>query len=415
MYIRQGNTNNSTIIYKTNNSPSQSTTYFFYKDSIIGSSASIYETPLHIIPNVCSVGYYTETLAESIKNNKEQIEYLKDNVNITRKIICYGDSYLEGLYTGSYNITDELKEKYGNIVTIERVLQKELGDKYIVLNRAISGRRASEILASNGVIGIETINDITLPANGSSITFESCPFKTTFHDSLNRLLFFDSTNPENTSKNAIVDGYCKITINGIECLYKNMNHELRLAVPRSENVLFKSGSIVMQDVAKDAANPYINIICFGGNPEGNTTEQMEELLELAIKNGGTDKFLIIMYSAGQTTSSYFADLSAEYQQYIKKKYGSRLIDIRAYLMSDQSFIDYGVTKITNADITPAMSEKGVKSDLYCQEHNMIPTSFTCVSVKADGSVYTNYMHHNAIGYKIVADKVIERMKDLGWV
>lgn len=326
----------------------------------------------------------TETLL------KKDIQSVRNDIDNIKKYTsancyCWGDSLTWG--AGS-------SHSYASYLN-----QLNLGIKFI--NCGVGGEGSDTIGFRQGANAGYLAKDITLPSNNTDkIDLGVNPFRLDYG---NAGVLFQGEGRVDEEGIATVN---PININGIDCTLSldlstsgtqygqfGVDHYKLNRVNAGNEVTIKSGTLVTL-AGNKFKNCYMNIYWAGTNDsfEGVSASELLNRIEKMIDYNGNSKYLVIGFH-----TSIESELSTiqERNKTLKDRFGSRFIDELSYMV--------------NCGIDDALS-RGYITGSYPREEdteaiskNLVPPVFLHDTI-----------HYNEIGYHLIADKIAERIKVLGF-
>ncbi|MBR6517041.1 MAG: hypothetical protein IKT40_09430 [Bacilli bacterium] len=350
----------------------------------------------------------TEIEDEIGKTNNE-ISKIKEGLWGKKILTSMGSSGFAAKSGGQYLLTDIQKEKYGvsTDLTATRVLQVLLG--YDVSNIcAIGGNTASNTMFMCGLGSYIMRNQVVLSKDKSESYY---------------VWNLENIGATMTSELSVITpariGAFTGYINGVKVYVDANNSTIRLFDSRESDVTIPAGSIIVREpkISENTSDGYVMstvenseglLLQIGANDEGATPEEIVNYFELAIKASGCKWFICLgKNGSGMTTDN--GDLNNAITL-LKKKYGARFLDHRAYMRSLQALQDQGITPTTSEEypdinginsnpLTTNQIHNGVKCDMQCIAEGRYPSSFwhSAYRDNEEDNQIINATHFNAQG------------------
>lgn len=305
---------------------------------------------------------YVRRYVESDFTKKE--EYLEKMTN-TVTVACYGDSLTQGNQDGSGN-------------TYPKYLTTLLASQCNVINRGSGGDSSREIASRQGGVGLY-VKPFTIPATTTAVEiFLNCAYGSNNY-------FFPARQNISTLSTVYINGVKgKITYSGSA---SSMSGEHHYYFTRSE--AGDAVEITRPTLVKTSGydSRYYTQIIWAGTNDKPTLEKLKEnvipTIDNMIKFLHSDRYLVV----GLTSKNYMSEI-ADVNEYMKKNYGNKFVNIRDYIL-EYGLADAGITATTQ--------------DTTDISNGEIPSSLRYDSV-----------HFNAKGYQIVANCIYNQGKILGY-
>jgi len=306
-------------------------------------------------------------------------------------VACWGDSLTYGkhdLYdNGDIRDLDGTAQKTGEKTT---AYPEELAllTGYTVYNMGVGGETAYTIAARQGALDIVTTESFIIPASGTSDTF----------------LFEAEDGGVVLPKGQTDGGWHPCTIAGVEGRLSvgvraitgpdELDWAKFTRTTPGEAVVVPAGTKVIPSAQKMDAD--INIFFTGTNggwnkdnvdKNDNSDEMCQDLvnlIKLQIAKTGKSKYIVIGLTWGDTNAN------DNINNHLRAEFGDNFLDLKAYLASEQSLIDAGITP--------------TEDDLSKIANGHIPTSL----------IFSDGVHFTSAGYTLIAQQVYEKMLDLGY-
>ncbi len=293
-----------------------------------------------------------------------QYEPTNGSDKISNVISCWGDSLTAGSGGGG--------------TSFPSVMQEQLGTRgYTVRNKGVGGETAYTIAARQGAIPM-TVNEFTIPAGTekTEITFANSP-------AIYPLLQGGSDCINPCSINGVSG---KITIENSGLTYvegETKYYFTRSAEGTEENV---SGGAYVTTASSAEKGKGDTLVLFVGTNGPKDVDELISIQKKMIEYNGSNNYLVVglTYSSNKN-NEYIKSV----ENALQDTYGSKYLDLRAYLQSDKAFADAGISK-TSQD----------ESDIA---NGYVPSSFRYDTV-----------HYNAAGYTIAGKRIAEKLAELGY-
>lgn len=324
----------------------------------------------------------TETLL------KKDIQSVRNDIDNIKKYTsancyCWGDSLTWG--AGS-------SHSYASYLN-----QLNLGIKFI--NCGVGGEASGAIGFRQGANAGYLAKDITLPSNNTDkIDLGVTPFNLDF--GVPGILIQGEGRVDEEG----IATVNPININGIDCTLSiddstsgiqggqyGTNHYKLNRVSSGNEVTIKSGTLVTL-AGNKFKNCYMNIYWIGTNDHGLPASDLLDRIERMIDYNGNGKYIVIGFHTSQEEE---LPTIQERNKTLKDRFGNRFIDEFSYMV--------------NCGIDDALS-RGYITGSYPREEdtaaiskNVVPPVFLHDTI-----------HYNEIGYHLIADKIAERTKALGF-
>ena len=263
------------------------------------------------------------------------------------------------------------------------VLQDLLGDEYNVYNMGVGGEGSYSIGTRQGGITMNLVEGITIPA-----TQEAVPVSFICSNGVKNAAWLSRINRENPDGGGINPCY----IDGIkgELIREDVDDEIHYYFKREsageEHYVTKNTPIVTNAMKTRREDI---VILFAGHNGSTSASKLITLYEDMIDylDYENPKYIVLGLSPDKESTFEFHNA---HEAELSEKYGEHFVNVREYMCSDQAFIDAGIEK-TEDD----------KTDIA---NCMVPRSFR-----------TDNIHYNEIGYSLLANKVYEKLCELGYV
>ncbi len=282
-------------------------------------------------------------------------------------ICCFGDSLTYGWgSTDGYNYPDQL--------------QGNLKGQYKVYNGGVCGEKADAVRSRANGCDFELTNDLYFAAGVDRIDLDRELFTVTGAVTPIQYLGFGKDLPPNK---IIIDG----TVYDIEHTPgAEYQHDTYTIVRKNTDsaLTIKKGTQVKYDYSDSFDKCDVAIINFGANDgDSGSDELLEKYKEFAARY---EKYLIFVPMGTDETEQKFTDA-----------FGEHAVVLRPY------FLGEAMDKYVGDNVTDAVK----KYNEYCFRHNIVPASFRLNQDR-------NEVHFNALGNKVIADKIYERGVQLGY-
>lgn len=278
-------------------------------------------------------------------------------------ITCWGDSLTAGAG--------------GNGTSYPGVLGDLLADRNVsVYNMGVGGETAYTIAGRQGAIPME-VNAFTIPADTTKteITFANA-------NTVQPLLQGGSNSINPCYING-VEG--TITYEGPQGVYTWVEGESKYYFTRSaagNETPVEQGTKVTTN-AMNSRRGDTAVIFVGQNGPADIDELISIQKEMIAYNG-SDNYLIVGLTTGNV--NYRSAMEAA----MKNTYGAKYLNLREYMSSAEAFED--------ANLTPS------QEDLNSMMNGSVPAIFLSDTV-----------HFNAAGYKLIGNKIYEKLIELGYI
>lgn len=303
---------------------------------------------------------------------KEVVAHIPNNKN---KIVCWGDSLTNaGIY--------------------EKEIQDYVGDKYQVINCGIQGETPYDICARCGAMPMFLKNDVILPNDLSEVAIGN--LEDSGMQVINEQGELTGTRTLKMYAAVADDAVNPILIDGIECLLNWNGSSYTLSRKDiGDQVTLKAGEQMFPSATKYFNNPHCVVVWMGTNIGAGDRRTWDYTSKEGIKNTllkqvknviratGADNYIVVGLHEMNTTSSEYLEsvFSAEF--------GSAFFNLRKYCITN-ALRDGGITP--TADDIEKINEGRCPSSLL-----------------KDGIHFTN------LGYSLVGQQILKRMKILGIV
>lgn len=350
-------------------------------------------------------------------NGHIKTKYFDSSELITSKYIyCIGDSLTQG-QGGINNPRDDIQYSatqncYPNI------LQKMIGDDYNVVNLGVGGQTTGEILARCGFLDLIVKTSFTLYGNctpsvlcsGTQGGALGVPVDSCSEEYANYFM--------QQGTDAALAQMTLCYINGVLCNlnYSNGNINIRrvekvsydMSVPIGSHITFSGNKGDGVYLLRMGTN---DVLQNGSNTDVDNYIAKIKQATQKIPNG---KFIIMgMFHGYEYTSSQYS-IWESMNTKLSKEFGARYIDGQNFIISAEAFGTLNVTPTTDNDISTSRSNAGVKSDVYCIQHGMTPSSFWRSSCTPNNS-NVDKIHLNYDGYCLMAKMFYDKMKQLNFI
>jgi len=342
------------------------------------------------------------------------------DIGIANTIYCVGDSITQG-QTGIDNpISDNINSAEDNCYP--NILQNMLGSKFVVKNLGVGGQSTGEVFVRCGMLDAIVNTQFTLNGNGTESVL--CVGTQGAVDGVITDNLCDE--PVNyMMQQGKADAIAQMStcyINGIQCIltYNSPNLYIRRKETESYDVVVKQGThITFGGNQKDG----IYLVRVGTNDilqngatlsVDNYIEKLKHSLSLLPSSRFIVMGLFHGWDTATTNENTLHEKENEMNAALSREFGARYIDGMSYISSYQIFYEMSMQPTTDADISQTRATAGVKSDVYCIEHNMTPSSFWRYSCTSSNSS-VDKVHLNYDGYCIVAKMFYDKIKELNWM
>lgn len=300
-------------------------------------------------------------------------------INTTKTCICYGDS----LTAGSDAAFDETTGT-GPYVS---VLKRLLGDKWNTLNKGIGGEDSATIAGRQGGVPFYITNDINLPADTSQVALPKDTDEEGGEIGLgiaNKCNSYVSYTKKLLCQGGLIN---PITINGIECTltktgqYTATEYQIKRNTAGEATKLLKGSFIYTQEM-KVATTADMCVIFIGQNGGYDSAETLVKQVKSMIQFCNCGEQYITITSHGNGYENIREAFDAEF--------GAKNINLQTYLPN------YGIRDAIRYGLATKEDMDGHVWD--------------------DGTLKPNNdVHLTTLGYAVVAHKIYETMRNIGYV
>lgn len=317
-----------------------------------------------------------------VQYKDESYNFYTINVDSNKpRIFCIGDSLTMGIETG-----------WGNVVEVPYPERLEEYTGYTTFNYGVGSDITEQIAMRMGSLPVYAKN-ITIPADRTPVAVT--PY---LEDGYRAQSFcYNGFAGVNDVEIAGVKG--KLTdVNGSVDGHDNSRVYFTRNEP-GEEVVITSPERIITHAASSFRKDDILIIWVGSNDlnDAEDTSYFEYLVEMQqqmIDLAGTEKFLIIGYTAdnyiGIDTYTQCAD---QYNALMKEYWGEHFVDLKEYMATYKALEDFGIEPTTD--------------DRYRLARGWIPKSFL--------ERGRNTIHFNQIGYDCVEYLIEQRLYELEYI
>lgn len=334
----------------------------------------------------------------------------------SRYIYCIGDSVTQGQSGIDNPRDDNLSNAAANCYPNR--LQDMLGEKYVVKNLGVGGQNTGEVLARNGWLDLIVTTSFTLKGNGdnsfvcsgsqsstSGVLVDSCA-----NEPANYLM-------QQGTEDAIAQ-MAKCYILGIPCALSASSGDIYikrletvnydLVIPVGTHITFCGNNGDGIYLLRVGTN---DVLRMGANM--NVANYIKKI-KASIQQISGGKYIVMGMFHGYENSTTEQSKWGAMNEALSIEFGSRYIDGTGFITSKEAFSLLGITPTKDSNISTARSNQGVKSDEYCMEHGITPSSFWRSSyTSALQSV--DKIHLNYDGYYLIAKMFYNKMKELNWI
>lgn len=292
----------------------------------------------------------------SDKNSEDAINKARE-FNSSKRVLCYGDSMMEG-----YG---------GEGVTVPNTLADLSGAT--VLNYGIYAESTSCVSARMGANPQYLVEEIAIPS-------ETTPIKAQFSGKYGyeMLLNFGDAG----INNVFIDG-----IEGVYFMNEDGDRMFQRLSPGEEKIV-KRGTLLVTHAMVDKKPDDIIVIWCGSNDNPQNADDIDAVIDRInemLAYCEAKEYVVI----GETTFMDRFPVINELNEAYAKEYGEHFLDIRKYLM-EQALDDLGITP-TDADIAAV-------------QRGDVPES-----IRVDDS------HGNSDYYRLVGQQLYKKMTELGYL
>lgn len=297
------------------------------------------------------------------------------------RIFCMGDSLTMGIETG-----------WDDIVEIPYPERLEERTGYKTYNYGVGSDYIEQIAMRMGAVPIYIKNTV-IPADRTPIMLT--PY------------FEDGTRAMDFCYNGFA-GVNEVEIAGVRGKLTNLNGDdsdhgnNRIYFTRNEpgeEVAITSPECIITYASRIMTKDDILIIWAGSNDldEAEDTSYFEYLVELQeqmIANVGTEKYLIVGYTADNYLGvDGYTQCTNRYNALMKEYWGEHFVDIKGYMATYKALADHGIEPTSD--------------DRYRLARGWIPKSFLEKSA--------NNIHFNQIGYDCVEGLIEHKLYEMGYI
>ncbi|WP_455673758.1 hypothetical protein [Phocaeicola sp.] len=363
---------------------------YVYISMLIYRADGMFNTTYNDIISISYTTAYTRVIASEFTKEAENriIELTNDGYF---SVACWGDSLTAGAGAGTTtNLTTVLNalinkgyEKAADwgSKAYPGYLKEMLGDRWIVFNLGVGGEGLNTIAARQGANTAYATNEFTLPADTSPVQIgtHSNKLYSSWETAVAPLLQ-GSGNSVNPCSVGGID--CTLRWTGTSHSDATGTYTLQRVSAGDRAVNFSTNVPIIMSGSKLYRDTKIHILWCWQNGGYSDNNELIEKLDKMIAHIDSKRYVIIGLHSGGTSR-----LSQE--KALSKKYGDKFLNWREYISSN-SLYDF--------DIEPT------EGDLSSMAKGACPPSLLADSV-----------HLNASGYAILAYKIAERFKDLGYI
>ena len=358
-------------------------------------------------------------LSVTVRNEVREIvreETGKNQIGVT----AWGDSLTAGaggtITRHKERILSKLKELGYDVssledaasVTYSKALQAFLGASYKVNNCGVGGESINTIAVRMGANVTFAKGDFVLPADTS-------PVRIGAYDGRLDSAWGTEVAPLLQGSDTTVN---PCSVGGIECTLKWTGssgsdttgiYTIQRVAAGSRAVSFSARTPIIMSGSRLYKNTRLAVLWCWQNGGYSSDEELVEKLDKMIARLGTDKYVLIGLHTGTAASR------AGQETVLAGRYGDRFINWREYV-SRQALYDFGITPTTDADLTEEQKSKGVVPDTTAMAEGSLPMSFWSSYVgDENGKTGNDKIHMTGGAYAILAYKIMERFRELGYI
>lgn len=347
-------------------------------------SVDVYPPVDIVVPEGCTAICTThdaKLYSSSGKNRLDTIEYNIEQLKTTvegmggktvKTLLCYGDSLTAG--------SDAAFDSTTGTGPYVSVLKSLLGSSWNVLNKGIGGEDSATIAGRQGGVPFYITDDIDLPSDTSQVVLP----KGTGLGIANTCNGYTSYTTKLLCQGGLIN---PITINGIECTltktgqYTATEYQIKRTTAGEATKLLKGSFIYTQEM-KVATTADMCIIFIGQNGGYDSAETLVEQVKAMIKfcNCGEQYITITSHGNGYENIRNAFD----------RAFGAKNINLQTYLPN------YGIRDAVRYGLASSDEMAGHTWD--------------------DGTLKpSNDVHLTSLGYAVVAHKIYETMKNIGYI
>jgi len=339
-------------------------------------------------PAVRETGTVTVTEEEAKEQYNADCDVLKEYLP---GIVCWGDSLIMGAGGDGTTVESVLGDLIKENILSHYDLKAKMNAsdesdvswtsysklRVTVVNMGVGGENAATVLGRAGATPIH-IGELTVPAGAEETDI-------TFLDENGQKIELLHIGDVGVNPVRIGDIRGRISVYGKDD--GTLGYRFRRTTAGEETVLFEGS--VLETAATERYRDFVSVLMLGGNggfgSYGELVKQHRTLLGRQERNG--DRYLILGYPCVSAMRPF--DDYPDVNRVLADEFGDHFIDLNAYFASLAAFDDAGLTP--------------TKDDLDAIERGDCPKTFL-----ADD------LHLNAIGYRLTAQLVYDRMDALGY-
>lgn len=297
------------------------------------------------------------------------------------RIFCIGDSLTMGIERG-----------WGDIVEVPYPERLEEYTGYKTYNYGVGSDYSEQIAMRVGSLPVY-IKNTTIPADRTPVAL------TVYLENGTRAPNFCYNGFAGVNDVEIAGVKGRLTdVNGYDTNHENS----RVYFTRNEvgeEVKITSPERIITNASQVMTSDDILVIWIGSNDlnEAEDTSYFEYLVEMQeqiIESVGTDKYLIVGYTADNYLGiDGYTQCADQYNALMKQYWGERYVDLKGYMATYKALEDFGI--------------KPTSDDRYRLARGWIPKSFL------EGGA--NNIHFNQIGYDCVEYLIEAKLYELGYI
>jgi len=314
------------------------------------------------------------------------------------EIVCWGDSLTAPSHYGWK------RSIYATIIgrtDYPAILQDELGDSYDVINCGVGGENTLTIMARQGAAPMMLAHDITIYNDDErkypmTIGNRDVPaFISTWDDStkVTPLIQFGYEEDSPAKVNPCIIGGRKYELSAdskfwIEHKYVfQYNYYIKDKSPIDSTFTIKAGTKVETAAMRQLRNKYAYVFFVGQNGDFNDVADLTRQLKAMVKYSNSSRYIVVSFHKPNRIINSPKRMK-EMEDSLHTAFGRHFINLRQHL------IRHGLQE---ADITPTAIDKDSIA------RGAVPPS-----------LLNDAVHFNAKGYKVLAQLIAKRFKELGY-